>query len=166
MGGCEPPCGCWDLNPGLSEQQSYQLSHFAILPAPCFLFLFVLYFLSLKLSGKTKVLFFFFFLMFMNVLSACMFVYHVHSWCPQKSEGVGSPAARVIENCELPCRCLGQPRSSAKAANAFHLWVNVCPVHTSVQSMSEFLKREIGVSLIAALTLFSTQCYIEHRLYN
>jgi len=22
MDGCEPPCGCWDLNSGLSEEQS------------------------------------------------------------------------------------------------------------------------------------------------
>jgi hypothetical protein len=22
MGGCEPPCGCWDLNSGPSEEQS------------------------------------------------------------------------------------------------------------------------------------------------
>jgi hypothetical protein len=25
MGGCEPPCGCWDLNSGLSEEQSVLL---------------------------------------------------------------------------------------------------------------------------------------------
>jgi hypothetical protein len=38
MGGCEPPCGCWDLNSGSLEEQSgplessqcsYPLSHFA-----------------------------------------------------------------------------------------------------------------------------------------
>jgi hypothetical protein len=29
MDGCEPPCGCWDLNSGPSEEQSgtNQLSH-------------------------------------------------------------------------------------------------------------------------------------------
>jgi hypothetical protein len=26
MGGCEPPCGCWDLNSGPSEEQSVLLS--------------------------------------------------------------------------------------------------------------------------------------------
>jgi hypothetical protein len=26
MGGCEPPCGCWDLNSGLSEKQSVLLT--------------------------------------------------------------------------------------------------------------------------------------------
>jgi hypothetical protein len=25
MGGCEPPCGCWDLNSGPSEEQSVLL---------------------------------------------------------------------------------------------------------------------------------------------
>jgi hypothetical protein len=31
-GGCEPPCDCWDLNSGPSEEQSvlsYPLSHLA-----------------------------------------------------------------------------------------------------------------------------------------
>jgi hypothetical protein len=27
MGGCEPPCGCWDLNFGPSEEQSGALTH-------------------------------------------------------------------------------------------------------------------------------------------
>jgi hypothetical protein len=26
MDGCEPPCGCWDLNSGLSEEQSVLLT--------------------------------------------------------------------------------------------------------------------------------------------
>jgi hypothetical protein len=26
MGGCEPPCGCWDLNSGPSEEQSVLLT--------------------------------------------------------------------------------------------------------------------------------------------
>ena len=33
-GGCEPPCGCWDLNFGPSEEQSGALTHWAISPAP------------------------------------------------------------------------------------------------------------------------------------
>jgi hypothetical protein len=32
--GCEPPCGCWDLNSGPSEEQSGALTHWAISPAP------------------------------------------------------------------------------------------------------------------------------------
>jgi hypothetical protein len=31
--GCEPPCGCWDLNSGPSEEQSGALTHWAISPA-------------------------------------------------------------------------------------------------------------------------------------
>ena len=34
MGGCEPPCGCWDLNSGPSEEQLGALTHWAISPAP------------------------------------------------------------------------------------------------------------------------------------
>jgi hypothetical protein len=33
MDGCEPPCGCWDLNSGLSEEQSGTLTNWAISPA-------------------------------------------------------------------------------------------------------------------------------------
>jgi hypothetical protein len=32
--GCEPQCGCWDLNSGPSEEQSGALTHWAISPAP------------------------------------------------------------------------------------------------------------------------------------
>ena len=39
--GCEPACGCWDLNSGLSEEQSGALTHWAISPA------WILYFLWL-----------------------------------------------------------------------------------------------------------------------
>jgi hypothetical protein len=30
MDGCEPPCGCWDLNFGPLEEQSGALTHWAI----------------------------------------------------------------------------------------------------------------------------------------
>jgi hypothetical protein len=33
MDGCEPPCGCWDLNSWPSEEQSGALTHWAISPA-------------------------------------------------------------------------------------------------------------------------------------
>jgi hypothetical protein len=33
-GGYEPPCGCWDLNFGPSEEQSGALTYWAISPAP------------------------------------------------------------------------------------------------------------------------------------
>ena len=33
-------------------------------------------------------------------------VYHVHTWCPGKSEdGVESSGARVTDSCELSCGC-------------------------------------------------------------
>jgi hypothetical protein len=34
MDGCEPPCGCWDLNSGPLEEQSGTLTHWTIPPAP------------------------------------------------------------------------------------------------------------------------------------
>jgi hypothetical protein len=39
MGGCKPPCGCWDLNFGPSEEQSGALTHRAISPAPKYIIL-------------------------------------------------------------------------------------------------------------------------------
>jgi hypothetical protein len=46
-GGCEPPCGCWDLNFGPSEEQSGALTHWAISPAPIFLSFFLSFFTGL-----------------------------------------------------------------------------------------------------------------------
>jgi hypothetical protein len=37
--GCEPPCGCWDLNSGPLEEQSGTLTHWAISPARLVFFL-------------------------------------------------------------------------------------------------------------------------------
>jgi hypothetical protein len=37
--GCEPPCGCWDLNSGPLEEQSGVLTHWAISPAPLPIFI-------------------------------------------------------------------------------------------------------------------------------
>lgn len=42
----------------------------------------------------------------MTVLPACISVYHMHAWCPQRSEeGIRSPGTGVPDNCELPCGC-------------------------------------------------------------
>lgn len=43
-----------------------------------------------------------------GVLPACLSMYHVHVWCPQKPEGrnIRSPGARVPGIHELPCGCL------------------------------------------------------------
>jgi hypothetical protein len=38
MDGCEPPCGCWDLNSEPLEEQSGALTHWAISPAPVYFF--------------------------------------------------------------------------------------------------------------------------------
>jgi hypothetical protein len=53
-GGCEPPCGCWDLNSGPSEEQS------VILPAKpsrqplCFVFIIIRLSVSTGLGLTTK----------------------------------------------------------------------------------------------------------------
>lgn len=40
-----------------------------------------------------------------GALSACMSVYHLHAWCPWRSEeGVRVPGTGVAD-CEPPCRC-------------------------------------------------------------
>lgn len=37
----------------------------------------------------------------LGVCSACMYVYLLNAWCPQRSpEGIGTPGARVIHGCE------------------------------------------------------------------
>jgi hypothetical protein len=61
-GGCEPPCGCWDLNFGPLEEQSGALTHWAISPAPL-------------PSFFRKFFFVYSYFMSMSVLPACMYMY-------------------------------------------------------------------------------------------
>ena len=53
--GCEPPCGCWDLNSGPSEEQSVLLTtEPSLQPPTCFskhLFSFSLAFISVEVFG-------------------------------------------------------------------------------------------------------------------
>lgn len=40
--------------------------------------------------------------MHMNILPGSMFVYHIHAWCPQRSEElVRFPGTRVSGSCKL-----------------------------------------------------------------
>ena len=59
-----------------------------------------------------------FYFMCMSVLPACMYVHHVHAWCPKRSEeDPGSPETGVTGSCKE----LGiKPRSSARAASALN----------------------------------------------
>jgi hypothetical protein len=42
----------------------------------------------------------------MGDLPACIPVYHVHAWCPQRPEDcISSPGTEVIRGCELPSGC-------------------------------------------------------------
>lgn len=39
----------------------------------------------------------------MDVFLACTYVHHMPLWYPLKSEGIGEPGTRVVDDCELPC---------------------------------------------------------------
>jgi hypothetical protein len=50
--------------------------------------------------------FFYIFEMCMCGLPACMYMYHVHAWSPQRSqEGMGSPGTGVTDSCNLAHGC-------------------------------------------------------------
>lgn len=55
----------------------------------------------------TRVVFFFnlYFCVYSS-FATCMFVQHMHAYCPQRlEEGVGSPKTGFTENCEPLCGC-------------------------------------------------------------
>lgn len=55
----------------------------------------------------------------MNILLACMHVYHVHDCCPQRpEEGVVFPGTGVTDVCEPQCE-LGIEPGSLKLLNCF-----------------------------------------------
>ena len=55
--GCEPPCGCWELNSGpLEEQAASALNHWAISPAPIPIFQAPLFHFRSKMSPKQTLL--------------------------------------------------------------------------------------------------------------
>lgn len=56
----------------------------------------------------------------MDILPTCMCVHHVHAWClGRPEEGVISPRTKVTDGFELTYVLGMEPRSFAKAANAF-----------------------------------------------
>lgn len=89
---------CWGSNQGLTQcQKNSMLTE--LQPRQVFLFLF--------------------FKMFKHFTSVscecfdCMYVYHVHAWCPWKSEeGSIFPRTRDTDGCELPCGAETEPRYS------------------------------------------------------
>jgi hypothetical protein len=86
--GCEPLCGCSDLNVGLLQEQ--------------------------PLKKKTQLKYF----MHMCILLACVYLYHVCVWCPQRSEK-DIKVRRVSYNMWMLAT---EPRSSAKAASSLNSW--------------------------------------------
>jgi hypothetical protein len=86
-GGCEPPCGCWDLNSGSLEEQSVLLTTKPSLQPSCFF--------------STS---FYFYLMCISILPASLSVHHMCAWCPGRSEeGIGFPRTGVTDSHELLC---------------------------------------------------------------
>ena len=80
MSGCEPPCGCWDLNSGPLEEQSVLL--------------------TAEPSHQPLRFIFNFYLCVCMFLMSC--VCHVYG-CPRGSEkGVRFPEAGVSASCESP----------------------------------------------------------------
>jgi hypothetical protein len=106
--GCEPPCGCWELNSGPLEEQSVLLTTESSLqhhPSPVFV----------CLKNIFKLIYF----IYMNVLPTCMCVCHMHAGCPQSSED-------GIRCLELELQMIvnqisgAEPGSSARATHAFN----------------------------------------------
>lgn len=60
----------------------------------------------------------------LRLLSACMYVYHVHAWCPWRpDEGVRSSRIEFACSCEPLCGCLELNHSLfARVASALFLW--------------------------------------------
>jgi hypothetical protein len=69
--GCEPPCGCWELNSGPLEEQSVLLTAEPSLQPV------------------------------MGILPTCLFVHHIHAWYLQSlEEGFGALGIGVVDVCE------------------------------------------------------------------
>ena len=64
-----------------------------------------------------------FYFMHMSVLAACMYVYHVHAWCPPSpEEGVRCPGTGVTDSYKPSCFLGIKSGSSWRAASALEHW--------------------------------------------
>lgn len=64
---------------------------------------------SIGMSEHFNIFKFKFYFMCMGLLPACIFVYHIWTWCPgMTEEGVGSPGTEVTESYEMSHPCLEQ----------------------------------------------------------
>jgi len=101
--GCEPPCGCWELNSGPLEEQPVLLTTEPILQSN----------------------------LFTLILCALVFCLHVClSVCLSLSDCVGVRSHRTwtIDSCELPHECWElNPRSSQRAASVLYCWAIPTP---------------------------------------
>lgn len=53
-------------------------------------------------DSRFKILYF----ICMSVFAVCMYVYHIHARCPQRSEeGIDSPGSGVMDGCKISYGC-------------------------------------------------------------
>jgi hypothetical protein len=61
---------------------------------------------SLRIIPHFRCLSHFYLCVCMRVLPACICVYHVCTWCSQRSEeGIRFPGTGIVDGCGLPCEC-------------------------------------------------------------
>lgn len=58
-----------------------------------------------RLTRLTEAIVIIHFILHVNVLPACICMYHFHAWCSWRSEeDMGSPGTGVTDGCEPSCR--------------------------------------------------------------
>lgn len=74
------------------------------------------------------------------VSPACLYVHHMHAWCPWMPEkGVGSPGTRVVDGCELRCRCWNPNPSPLQEKQVLNCWTRpTAPVHLFFERRSHY----------------------------
>jgi hypothetical protein len=116
--GCEPPCGCWDLNSEPPEEQSVLLT-----AEP-----------SLQPPGSLKNNFYF------RLINLCIWVFCLHvclcaksvpGACGGQKRLLDIPGTRIIDGCQPPCGCC-EPKPdppqeqqvlwTAEPVNSFCCW--------------------------------------------
>lgn len=83
--------------------------------------------IELLTSNRLPISFFrFTYLMYIHVLLICMYMYHMHAWCPGKSKrNIGSLGTGVRGGWKPPCGVWElNPRASGRAISV----LNHCPI--------------------------------------
>jgi hypothetical protein len=86
MDGCEPPCGCWELNSGPLEEQSVLLTAEPLLQP--------------RLQTFER-----FILLYMYECFACVHIHEIRVCLKRSEEDRRAPGTGVTDGCEPPCGC-------------------------------------------------------------